>query len=234
MGAWYLRDVVSELSHSVHPGAACTAEEITSIFETVTNNSGTTALTEGSELINGTLKAVEGVDRITFEDLKILIVGVPTVVTSFHGALLCLVINLQSRYQGGKEMLESLIPTLTLTIELAGIGVILLGILYGAMAFLRAVFNKEDDAYEKLRHRLGRSILLGLELLVAGDIINTVAIEPTVESVMVLGGIVLIRTFLSFSLEVELDGNLPWRRSRTRGETTGFSQGQARRKVAPP
>lgn len=112
-------------------------------------------------------------------------------------------------------MLESVIPLLTFMIELAGVGVILLGILYGGFVFIRSVGRKEADAYEKLRHRLGRSILLGLELLVAGDIINTVAIEPTVESVLVLGGIVLIRTFLSFSLEIELDGNLPWRRHKT-------------------
>ena len=123
-------------------------------------------------------------------------------------------------------MLESLIPILTLSIELIGVGVILLGILYGTFIFFRSVLKKEEDAYEKLRHRLGRSILLGLELLVAGDIINTVAIEPTMESVVVLGGIVLIRTFLSFSLEVELDGNLPWRRYRAKKETTSFARGR--------
>lgn len=131
-------------------------------------------------------------------------------------------------------MLESLIPILTLSIELAGVGVILFGILYGAVIFLRSVLRHEENAYEKLRHRLGRSILLGLELLVAGDIINTVAIEPTMESVMVLGGIVLIRTFLSFSLEVELDGNLPWRRYRVKKESTSFAQGQDPQKAGRP
>lgn len=114
----------------------------------------------------------------------------------------------------GVEMLESAIPRLTLVIEFIGVGVILLGILYGTFEFFRAFLKKENDSYEKLRHRLGRSILLGLELLVAGDIINTVAVEPTLNSVLVLGGIVLIRTFLSFSLEIELEGNLPWRRHR--------------------
>jgi uncharacterized membrane protein len=62
------------------------------------------------------------------------------------------------------------------------------------------------------RQRLGRAILLGLELLVAADIIRTVAVTPTVESVAVLAGIVLVRTFLSFSLEVELTGRWPWNR----------------------
>lgn len=65
---------------------------------------------------------------------------------------------------------------------------------------------------------MGRSILLGLEFLVAADIINTVAVDPTLESLVVLGGIVLIRTFLSFALEVEIEGRLPWRRN-SRGFT---------------
>lgn len=59
---------------------------------------------------------------------------------------------------------------------------------------------------------LGRSILLGLEFLVAADIINTVAVEPTTQSLVVLAGIVLIRTFLSFSLEVEIEGRRPWQK----------------------
>ena len=61
---------------------------------------------------------------------------------------------------------------------------------------------------------LGRAILLGLEFLVAGDIINTVAVDPTFRSVGVLAGIVVIRTFLSFSLEIEIQGRFPWARSQ--------------------
>ena len=63
-----------------------------------------------------------------------------------------------------------------------------------------------------LRSNFGRSILLGLEFLIAADIINTVAVRPTLQSVIVLGAIVLIRTFLSFSLELEIDGRWPWQR----------------------
>ena len=63
---------------------------------------------------------------------------------------------------------------------------------------------------------MGRSILLCLEFLVAADIINTVAIEPTLESLAVLAGIVIIRTFLSFSLEVEIEGRWPWQRATAR------------------
>ena len=67
--------------------------------------------------------------------------------------------------------------------------------------------------YHRYRKRLGRSILLGLELLVAADIIRTVAVAPTFESVGVLGLIVLIRTFLSFSLELEITGRWPWQKA---------------------
>ena len=72
---------------------------------------------------------------------------------------------------------------------------------------------KKDDAmtvFKKVRQRLGRGILVGLEFLVAADIIHTVAVELTFETVGVLAIIVLIRTFLSFTLEVELTGNWPW------------------------
>jgi uncharacterized membrane protein len=67
--------------------------------------------------------------------------------------------------------------------------------------------------YKRCRHDLGRAILLGLEILVAADIISTVTLTPTLESVVVLGIIVLIRTFLSWSLALELDGRWPWQRS---------------------
>lgn len=93
-------------------------------------------------------------------------------------------------------------------IELVGIAIIVLGI---AGALVRFVFNyREAAAYAKLRQHAGKVILLGLEILVAADIILTVATEPTLENVAVLGLVVLIRTFLSWSLEVELEGKWPW------------------------
>jgi uncharacterized membrane protein len=70
--------------------------------------------------------------------------------------------------------------------------------------------------FQRYRADVGRSILLGLEFLVAADIINTVAIDPSLESLAVLAGIVLIRTFLSFALEVEIEGQLPWQRGAER------------------
>lgn len=102
--------------------------------------------------------------------------------------------------------------------ELAGIAVIITGTL---VAFARtAVILIAGKSYSQepqsaltpvFRRTLGRSILAGLELLVAADIIRTVAIEPTLRNAMVLGLIVLIRTFLSISLEVEIEGRWPWR-----------------------
>lgn len=111
------------------------------------------------------------------------------------------------------ERLMAAIHWITRAIEIAGIGVIVLGALASAAMFLAALRRKPAlEAYGELRSSLGRSILLGLELLVAADIISTVAIEPTLESVAVLAGIVLIRTFLSFALEVEIEGRWPWQR----------------------
>ena len=95
--------------------------------------------------------------------------------------------------------------------EAAGIMVILLGAAAATLRFfldLRA--TAFDPAYRACRRNLGRAILLGLEFLVAGDIINTVAVDPTFESVGVLAIIVAIRTFLSISLEVEIEGRWPW------------------------
>jgi uncharacterized membrane protein len=70
-----------------------------------------------------------------------------------------------------------------------------------------------EQSYRIVRTVFGRSILLGLEFLVAADIIRTVAVQPSLQNVAILGLIVLIRTFLSFSLEVEIDGRWPWRRA---------------------
>jgi uncharacterized membrane protein len=69
--------------------------------------------------------------------------------------------------------------------------------------------------YRNIRGYFGKSILMGLEILVAADLIRTVAVDPTMQNVLVLGLIVLIRTFLSFSLEIEIEGIAPWKRWRT-------------------
>ena len=100
--------------------------------------------------------------------------------------------------------------------ELAGIAVLAIGSL---LAFIRGAyflvrFRNGSAAYRHLRLYLGRSIVVGLEILIAADIIRSVVVDPTFASVGVLGLIVLIRTFLSWSLEVEIDGEWPWQRKR--------------------
>jgi uncharacterized membrane protein len=96
-------------------------------------------------------------------------------------------------------------------VDAAGIVAIVVGALIATVAFAAALRSSPvAEAYRSYRRGLGRAILLGLELLVAADIIRTVAIEPTFESVGVLAVIVLIRTFLSFTLEVEISGRWPW------------------------
>lgn len=97
-------------------------------------------------------------------------------------------------------------------LEVAGIAIIVLGALIAVIAASRIFIDGRDfaTAYHSLRTQLGRAILLGLEFLVAADIIGTVVVEPTFRSIGVLAGIVVIRTFLSFSLEVEINGRWPW------------------------
>jgi uncharacterized membrane protein len=103
---------------------------------------------------------------------------------------------------------------ITRAVEITGVSIILIGATASTVRFLLQWLRAGlPDAYREYRQHLGRAILLGLEFLVAGDIINTVAVDPTFRSVGVLAGIVVIRTFLSFSLEVEIDGKWPWRRS---------------------
>ena len=108
-------------------------------------------------------------------------------------------------------------------IDLTGVAIIAAGALIGVLHFFRDLSRQErlTEAYGRLRTFLGRSLLLGLEFLVAGDIIKTVAIEPTFDSVIVLAIIVLVRTVLSLSIDVEIDGRWPWQAAAhgvTRGE----------------
>ena len=97
-------------------------------------------------------------------------------------------------------------------IDLAGVAAIVLGIVVAIVRFFIRTPHDNVDSYVRFRQRVGRSILLGLELLVAADIVRTVAVAPTLLDVAVLGGIVLIRTFLSFSLELEVTGSWPWQK----------------------
>lgn len=106
---------------------------------------------------------------------------------------------------------------ISLGIEVLGIAAIVLGGLAAMLIFAMRLGRGNVDlggAYHDLRTSLARSILLGLEFLVAADIIGTVAVQPSLDNLSVLGLIVLIRTFLSFSLEVEIDGRWPWHKGK--------------------
>ena len=94
-------------------------------------------------------------------------------------------------------------------LEGAGVAVIVVGALLATVLAIRNLIRREPT-YDRFREELGRSILIGLEFLVAGDICRTVAVTPTLENVAILGLIVLVRTFLSFALELEISGRWPW------------------------
>ena len=97
--------------------------------------------------------------------------------------------------------------------EVAGVTVLLVGsvaaLVNAAAASLR---GRGEGVYQRARISVGRAILLGLEVLIIADIVLTITVEPTVEQAVELGIIVLVRTFLSFSLEIELEGVVPWRK----------------------
>jgi uncharacterized membrane protein len=118
---------------------------------------------------------------------------------------------------------EHLISGSARAVELAGVAVLLLGALFAAGAFVRRLAHRAlfQDAYHTFRADLGRAILLGLELLVIADIIGTVAVEPTLQNLTVLAVIVAIRTFLSFTLELEVSGRWPWQRAHDVGRASG-------------
>jgi uncharacterized membrane protein len=94
-----------------------------------------------------------------------------------------------------------------------GVTAIVVGVVVASGVALARLRRGEADVYARYRQRLGRSILLGLELLVAADIIRTVAVSPTLSSLAVLAAIVAIRTFLSFSIELEINGRWPWQKA---------------------
>lgn len=98
-------------------------------------------------------------------------------------------------------------------IDAAGVAVLVIGAFAATVFAVLRLVRRQRPIYRPYRQFLGRSILLGLELLVAADIIRTVAVTPTLESVGVLAVIVLIRTFLSFSLELEITGRWPWQKA---------------------
>ncbi|MGF1598709.1 MAG: DUF1622 domain-containing protein [Acidimicrobiales bacterium] len=122
---------------------------------------------------------------------------------------------------------EDVVERVVVVVEAVGIATMVVG---GVVAFVAAApdlirAGARQRGYETMRRTLGRAILLGVEFLIVGDIIRTVVVERTVEALIALGAVVLIRIILSWSLEVELDGTWPWRRDepsrRQTAETSG-------------
>ena len=104
--------------------------------------------------------------------------------------------------------------------EVAGVAILVVGSLL-AFVSAAAALRRGDrrGAYQRARQNVGRAILLGLEVLIIADIVLTITVDRTLDSALTLGLIVLVRTFLSFSLEIELEGALPWRRGPTDGQS---------------
>lgn len=118
--------------------------------------------------------------------------------------------------------------------EILAAAVLLIGLFFAAGTSVRMWVRSRSGtrAYALMRQTFGGVLLLSLEILVAGDLIRTVAVSPTLDNVIVLGLIVLIRTFLSFSLEIEIDGVPPWRKALVSGATV-ISDAQRRAKTPP-
>jgi uncharacterized membrane protein len=115
----------------------------------------------------------------------------------------------------GSTSYEEIMQDVVRGFEVAGVGVLVVGSVLAFARFAVELFRRPlDQAYEGVRHRVGRAILLGLEVLIIADIVRTIIVDPTLESVGVLGLIVVIRIVLSFSLEIEMEGTVPWHAKR--------------------
>lgn len=115
-------------------------------------------------------------------------------------------------------MIESLahyIDLIAKIVEVIGVLIMFFGLFFAFYRGLRSTAGFNHDTYIEVRQTVGKSILLGLEVLIAADIMATVVTEPTLRSILVLGFIVLIRTFLSLSLQVELEGRFPWQNQKS-------------------
>jgi uncharacterized membrane protein len=114
---------------------------------------------------------------------------------------------------------DSVISDVVRVVEAVGAGIMVVGGFGAFVIFIARAAQPERRAgsYKDLRRNLGRSILLGVEVLIVADIVRTIIVDPTFESVLVLAVIVMIRIVLSFSLEVEMDGVWPWSRLRRKG-----------------
>jgi len=107
-------------------------------------------------------------------------------------------------------MIREAIELMALGIEVLAVVIIVGGIIHGVGRYFFHYRRQAEDAYKRFKDKVGKALLLGLEFLVAADIIRTVALSPTLYNVAVLGVLVIIRTFLSWSLVLEMEGRWPW------------------------
>lgn len=127
-----------------------------------------------------------------------------------------------------EHLLTSFVELLGLLLDLTGVLIITAGVFRALPQYVRAVGGStqstaaRQEAFHQLRTKVGMTVLLGLEVLVAADIVKTMAVEPTLNSVAVLGLLVLVRTFLSWTLTVDIEGRWPWQRPRA--EATSSSE----------
>ena len=118
-----------------------------------------------------------------------------------------------------EEAIGRLLRIVGLGIEVAAAAIIVGGLAWSSYVYLTR--RMAEPQYEAYKIRIGRSLLLGLEVVVAADIVKTIAVAPTLPSLAVLAGLVLIRTFLSWTLVLEIEGRWPWQREAVRPPTIG-------------
>ncbi|HZS18727.1 MAG TPA: DUF1622 domain-containing protein [Candidatus Udaeobacter sp.] len=116
------------------------------------------------------------------------------------------------------ERFREIVEIVGTVVDAAGVLIVVGGAVFATARLLVPRTGGSGEYYRAYRQDVGRAILLGLEFLIAGDIIRTVVVAPTMQNVLVLGLIVLIRTFLSLSLQLEIEGKLPWRREGPRAD----------------
>ena len=109
--------------------------------------------------------------------------------------------------------------------------IIVVSILYGSVRFLLQLLRRVADPYPAYKKLLGRSLLLSLEFLIAADVIRTILLDETARSIGILGGLVLVRTFLSWSVVVEIEGHWPWQSAATTAQVEQTEPTEARKPV---
>jgi uncharacterized membrane protein len=123
--------------------------------------------------------------------------------------------------KAGMEYFRHIMEIVGISVDGVGVFIVAGGVIVATMRLVVSRTQNTGNYYSLYRQDVGRAILLGLEFLIAGDIIRTVVVAPTLQNVVVLGIIVLIRTFLSLSLQLEIEGKLPWRREPLRQDSNG-------------